>query len=32
MQMYGLDDGRFEKDFYKIDMSSKNPRWPPVFF
>ena len=32
MQMYGLDDGRFEKDFYKIDMSSKNPRWPPQFF
>lgn len=30
MQMYDLDDGRFEKDFYKIDMSSKNPRWPPL--
>lgn len=29
LQMYGLDDGRFEKNFYKIDMSSKNPRWPP---
>ncbi len=32
MQMYGLDDGRFERDFYKVDMSSKNPRWPPPNF
>ncbi len=31
MQMYGMDDGRFENDFYKIDMSSKNPRWPPKY-
>lgn len=32
MQMYGLDDGRFERNFYKVDMSSKNPRWPPPNF
>ena len=24
-----LDNSRFEKDFYGIDMSSKNPRWRP---
>ncbi|HHX15528.1 MAG TPA: ribose-phosphate pyrophosphokinase [Fibrobacter sp.] len=29
LQVYGLDDGRYEKNFYKVDMSSKNPRWPP---
>lgn len=23
----GKNDGRFDKDFYGIDMSSKNPRW-----
>lgn len=32
MEMYGLNDGRFQKDFYKVDMSSKNPRWPPPNF
>lgn len=29
MQLMNLDDGRYAKDFYAIDMSSKNPRWPP---
>lgn len=29
MQIMKLDDGRYAKDFYAIDMSSKNPRWPP---
>lgn len=29
MQIMNLDDGRYAKDFYAIDMSSKNPRWPP---
>ncbi|OIP53869.1 MAG: ribose-phosphate pyrophosphokinase [Fibrobacteres bacterium CG2_30_45_31] len=29
MQVYGEYDGRFDKNFYKVDMSSKNPRWPP---
>lgn len=29
MQLLNLDDGRYAKDFYAIDMSSKNPRWPP---
>jgi ribose-phosphate pyrophosphokinase len=29
LQMLDLYDGRFDKDFYSIDMSSKNPRWPP---
>lgn len=29
LQLLELDDGRFEKSFYSIDMSSKNPRWPP---
>ena len=29
MRLYGEDDGRFDKNFYKVDMSSKNPRWPP---
>ncbi|MDR1760341.1 MAG: ribose-phosphate pyrophosphokinase [Fibrobacter sp.] len=31
LQMYHIDDGRFDKAFYKVDMSSKNPRWPPNF-
>ena len=29
LRMFELNDGRFEKIFYMIDMSSKNPRWPP---
>jgi len=29
LRMFELNDGRFEKNFYMIDMSSKNPRWPP---
>jgi len=29
MQLLGTDDGRFAKNFYSVDMSSKNPRWPP---
>ena len=29
MRLYGEDDGRYSKNFYKVDMSSKNPRWPP---
>ena len=29
MQLLDVDDGRYAKDFYAIDMSSKNPRWPP---
>lgn len=29
LQLLSVDDGRFAKDFYSIDMSSKNPRWPP---
>lgn len=29
LQLISKDDGRFNKDFYSIDMSSKNPRWPP---
>jgi len=32
LQMLEIDDGRFEKNFYSIDMSSKNPRWPPPQF
>ncbi|NLB62627.1 MAG: ribose-phosphate pyrophosphokinase [Fibrobacter sp.] len=29
LQLLNMDCSRFEKDFYSIDMSSKNPRWPP---
>jgi ribose-phosphate pyrophosphokinase len=29
LQQLNLDDGRYQKNFYSIDMSSKNPRWPP---
>jgi len=29
MKLLNTDDGRYAKDFYSIDMSSKNPRWPP---
>ena len=29
LRLLDIDDGRYEKDFYSIDMSSKNPRWPP---
>lgn len=29
MRMLGQDDGRFDTDFYTVDMSSKNPRWHP---
>jgi len=29
MRLLDVDDGRYLKDFYAIDMSSKNPRWPP---
>jgi ribose-phosphate pyrophosphokinase len=29
MKLVDREDTRFEKDFYAIDMSSKNPRWPP---
>jgi ribose-phosphate pyrophosphokinase len=28
-RMFDMSDGRFDKRFYMIDMSSKNPRWPP---
>ena len=27
--LFGIDDDRYDKDFYSIDMSSQNPRWPP---
>lgn len=32
LQLLNLDSSRFDKDFYSIDMSSKNPRWslPPM--
>ncbi|MGL1902773.1 MAG: phosphoribosyltransferase family protein [Fibrobacterales bacterium] len=29
LQMLEMEENRFDKDFYSIDMSSKNPRWPP---
>jgi ribose-phosphate pyrophosphokinase len=29
LELIGKNDGRYEKSFYAIDMSSKNPRWPP---
>jgi ribose-phosphate pyrophosphokinase len=29
LRMFELNDARFDKNFYMIDMSSKNPRWPP---
>lgn len=32
LRMYNLTDGRLDKNFYMIDMSSKNPRWPPPNF
>lgn len=28
-ELFGIDDDRYDKDFYSIDMSSQNPRWPP---
>jgi len=28
LQMLGFDDGRFNEDFYAVDMSSQNPRSP----
>jgi ribose-phosphate pyrophosphokinase len=30
LRLLEIDDKRYEKDFYSIDMSSKNPRWPPA--
>jgi len=27
LRLTGVDDGRFDEDFYTVDMSSKNPRW-----
>jgi ribose-phosphate pyrophosphokinase len=29
LQYIGKDAQKFEKDFYSVDMSSKNPRWRP---
>lgn len=29
LQYLGMNAGKFEKDFYSVDMSSKNPRWRP---
>ena len=29
LQYMGADASKFEKDFYSVDMSSKNPRWRP---
>jgi ribose-phosphate pyrophosphokinase len=29
LQYMGKDATKFEKDFYSVDMSSKNPRWRP---
>jgi ribose-phosphate pyrophosphokinase len=29
LQYMGLNAAKFEKDFYSVDMSSKNPRWRP---
>jgi ribose-phosphate pyrophosphokinase len=29
LQYMGKDAQKFEKDFYSVDMSSKNPRWRP---
>jgi ribose-phosphate pyrophosphokinase len=29
LQYMGRDASKFEKDFYSVDMSSKNPRWRP---
>lgn len=29
LQYMGMNAGKFEKDFYSVDMSSKNPRWRP---
>jgi ribose-phosphate pyrophosphokinase len=29
LQYVGRDAAKFEKDFYSVDMSSKNPRWRP---
>jgi ribose-phosphate pyrophosphokinase len=30
LQHLGKDASRFESDFYAVDMSSKNPRWPSL--
>ncbi len=29
LQYMGRNSAKFEKDFYSVDMSSKNPRWRP---
>jgi ribose-phosphate pyrophosphokinase len=29
LEYMGRDASKFEKDFYSVDMSSKNPRWRP---
>ncbi len=29
LEILGMDASRFAKDFYTVDMSSKNPRWRP---
>jgi len=29
MQYLGRDASKFERDFYSVDMSTKNPRWRP---
>ncbi len=30
LNFLGEPTGKFDKDFYSVDMSSKNPRWRPV--
>ncbi len=30
LEYFGKAAGKFENDFYSVDMSSKNPRWRPV--
>lgn len=29
LQLQDMDDGRFNNNFYSVEMSSKNPRWVP---
>lgn len=29
MEMMSMDTGKYAKNFYSVDMSSKNPRWQP---
>jgi len=32
LRMFNMDYSYLDKQFYMVDMSSKNPRWPPPSF